>query len=126
MPIAGMTTKRRGAVMGSDAFSPTGEQLDDAGTTETVFFVHYDRRSQMIILPRQARDKYKGQLKKKDVFSQEREVLERTSVAEALSPACSRARSCSPLRDRPLEQARLAATALRLAGSGLVRGNALF
>ena len=64
MPIAGMTTKRRGAVMGSDAFSPTGEQLDDAGTTETVFFVHYDRRSQMIILPRQARDKYKGQLNK--------------------------------------------------------------
>ena len=64
--------------------------------------------------------------KQKDVFSQEREVLERTSVAEALSPACSRARSCSPLLDHPLEQARLAATAPLSAGSGLVRGNALF
>ena len=45
-------------------------------------------------------------------------MLERIFVAEALSPACSRARSCSPLRDHPLEQARLAATALRSAGSG--------
>jgi len=34
-----MTTKRRGAVMGSDAFSPTGEQPDDAGAKETAFFV---------------------------------------------------------------------------------------